>query len=70
MKLEYGTKEEHLATANRAKDNNVTSIWTGDIARNAYLRENLSFIQEENIATVTLEENYTAQESNYIIKWN
>lgn len=70
MALEYGTKEEHLATAKRAKDNNVTSIWTGDIARNAYLRENLSFIQEENIATVTLEENYTAQESNYIIKWN
>ena len=70
MKLEYGTKEEHLATVKRAKDNNVTSIWTGDIARNAYLRENLSFIQEENIATVTLEENYTAQESNYIIKWN
>ena len=53
MKLEYGTKEEHLATAKRAKDNNVTSIWTGDLARNAYLRDNLSFIQEENIATVT-----------------
>ena len=44
--------------------------WIGDITRNAYLRENLSFIQEENIATVTLEENYIAQESNYIMKWN
>lgn len=27
MKLEYGTKEEHLATAKRAKDNNVTYIY-------------------------------------------
>lgn len=70
MDLKIGTRAEHLGTAKRAKENNVRSVWTGDVARNAYLRENLVFIEEEGLAEVTLEENYEAQESNYIIKWN
>lgn len=69
MKLVHGTREDHIATAERAKSNNIRSIWTGDIARNEYLQENLDFIQMEGLATVTFEDNVAAQQSNYIIHW-
>lgn len=69
MKLEYGTYKEHKATAQRAKDNNLNSIWTGDLKRNPYLRENLSFIQEKGLAEVDLKVDYDGQSSSYVIKW-
>ena len=70
MNLQYGTYEEHKATAERAKANGVSSVWTGHLRRNPYLQENLEFIQEENLAEVSLEVDYEGQSSDYIIKWN
>jgi hypothetical protein len=69
MNLEYGTLEEHLATAHRAKENNVTYVWSGNL-RNPYLAENLRFIQQKDLATVEFVEDYEEQESGYNIKWN
>lgn len=70
MNLQYGTTEEHLNTAKRAKANNITYVWSGDIRHNPYLAENLEFIQYKNLATVQFKENYDGQESGFILKWN
>ena len=70
MNLTHGTLEEHLATAQRAKDNNLTYIPSAILRRNPYLSENIEFIQKEGLAIVEFIENYEEQESGYNIKWN
>lgn len=70
MELIYGTREEHIGTLRRAKENGVTSAWTGDIRRNVYLRENLAFAEEEGIiAKLQIEENYEGQYSDFVWEW-
>ena len=70
MNLTYGTLTEHLATAQRAKENDLTYIPSVILRRSPYLSENIEFIQEKNLATVEFVENYEEQESGYNIKWN
>ena len=70
MNLTYGTLTEHLATAQRAKENNLTYIPSAILRRNPYLSENIEFIQERDLAIVEFVENYEEQESGYNIKWN
>ena len=70
MNLTYGTLEEHLATAQRAKENNLTYIPSIILRRSPYLSENIEFIQERDLATVEFVEDYEGQESGYNIKWN
>ncbi len=70
MKLIYGTAEEHTATIERTKAANPygLSVWTGDIRRNQYLQENLAFLEEQGLGTVTLDTS-DEQQSNFVIKW-
>lgn len=70
MNLTYGTLEEHLATAQRAKENDLTYIPLVILRRSPYLSENIEFIQERDLATVEFVEDYEGQESGYNIKWN
>ncbi len=70
MNLTYGTLEEHLATAQRAKENDLTYIPSVILRRSPYLSENIEFIQERDLATVEFVEDYEGQESGYNIKWN
>ena len=70
MNLTYGTLEEHLATAQRAKENDLTYIPSVILRRSPYLSENIEFIQERDLATVEFVEDYDEQESGYNIKWN
>ena len=70
MNLTYGTLEEHLATAQRAKENDLTYIPSVILRRSPYLSENIEFIQEKDLATVEFVEDYEGQESGYNIKWN
>ena len=70
MNLTHGTLEEHLATVQRAKDNDLTYIPSAILRRNPYLSENIEFIQEKDLATIEFVEDYEEQESGYIIKWN
>ena len=70
MNLTHGTLEEHLATIQRAKENDLTYIPSAILRRNLYLSENIEFIQERNLAIVEFVENYEEQESGYNIKWN
>jgi len=65
--LEYGTEEEHRATLNRAKEGELSYVWSGDIRRNAYLRENLRFGEEAGILTTKWIE--SDQESGWKISW-
>ena len=67
ISLQYGTREEHVATLRRAKNSGVRSIWSGDIRRNDYLRENLSFAEQEGFVKLT-EYEYD-QESGWDIQW-
>ena len=69
MNLKYGTLEEHLATAQRAKENDLTYIPSVILIRSPYLSENIEFIQERGLATVEFVEDYDEQESGYNIKW-
>ena len=70
MNLTYGTLEEHLATVQRAKENDLTYMPSVILRRSPYLSENIEFIQERNLAIVEFVENYEEQESGYNIKWN
>ena len=70
MNLTYGTLEEHLATAQRAKENDLTYMPSVILRRSPYLSENIEFIQERDLATVEFVEDYEGQESGYNIKWN
>ena len=63
MNLTYGTLEEHLATAQRAKENDLTYIPSVILRRSPYLSENIEFIQERDLATVEFVENYEEQKS-------
>lgn len=65
--LKYGTEEEHRATLDRARENGVTYVWSGDIRRNPYLAENLQFGVDNKIITTTFVEN--DQESGWEITW-
>lgn len=70
MNLTYGTLTEHLATAQRAKENDLTYIPSVILRRSPYLSENIEFIQKRDLATVEFVEDYEEQESGYNIKWN
>ena len=70
MNLTHGTLTEHLATAQRAKENDLTYIPSAILRCHPYLSENIKFIQEKNLATVEFTEDYEGQESGYNIKWN
>ena len=65
--FEHGTRDDHVATLRRAKDAGVRSIWSGDIRRNAYLRENLAFAEREGFVRLT--EYESDQESGWDIEW-
>lgn len=65
--LEYGTEEEHRATLQRAKENGVSYVWSGDVRRNRYLAENICFGEEAGILTTEYVEQ--SQESGWNIKW-
>lgn len=67
ISLQHGTREEHIATLRRAKNGGVRSIWSGDIRRNDYLRENLSFAEQEGFLKLT-EYEYD-QESGWNVQW-
>jgi hypothetical protein len=69
MILEHGTREDHLGTLERAREAGIDRVWTGDIRRNAYLRENLRFGQEEGIITVEMVEDYEGQQSDFLLTW-
>ena len=68
MTLEHGTRQEHIETLQRAKENEVSSIWSGDL-RNDYLRENLAFAEEEGIIKASPYDYADAQESGFDIEW-
>jgi len=67
FKFEHGTEEEHRGTAARAKENDISYIWSGTIRSSPYLRENLEFIQHFNLATLTYVE--CEQESGWEVDW-
>jgi hypothetical protein len=67
--LEQGTRREHLDTLIRANKGNLSYVWSGDIRRNPYLRENLQFALDEEIIEATFVEYYEAQESGWKIEW-
>lgn len=69
MELIYGTRDEHLATLRRAKNNGLASVWSGDVRRNPYLRENLAFAESEGIVELESYDNAEAQESGWNITW-
>jgi hypothetical protein len=69
MELQYGTEKEHRATLQRAKDNRVWKIWSGDVRRNPYLRENMIFAERVGIAKFTPYNSYEQQESGWVIEW-
>lgn len=69
MNLEHGTEDEHLGTLRRAKDNGLKEVWSGDLIRNSYLRENVAYAQEKGILSVELVEYREAQCSNYVLTW-
>lgn len=64
-----GSIEEHVATLIRAKKNGLSYIWSGDIRRNPYLRENLQFAVDEGFVETEFVEYYEAQESGWKIRW-
>lgn len=67
MVLTFGSREEHIATLRRAKAAGVNSVWSGDIARNQYLQENLQLAEAEKILKL---EPYTMhQESGWKFEW-
>lgn len=66
--LRHGTEEEHRATLKRAKENDISYVWSGDL-RNPYLLENLRFGQDVGLIEVEFVEYYEAQESGYRIKY-
>ena len=66
MELQEGTEEEHLKTLERANQNKIKYVWSGDL-RNNYLRENLAFGVERGIISIEYVED--AQESGYFIKF-
>lgn len=69
LELTQGTREDHIDTLRRAKANGLTSIWSGDIARNRYLHENLVFAEREGIISLEEYDNRQAQESGWTITW-
>lgn len=68
MELKHGTREEHLATLKRAKNGGLSYVWSGDIRRSPYLRENLQFAVEEGIITTEWVE--SDQESGWLVVFN
>lgn len=69
MELQHGTEQEHLASLERAKQAGLSSIWSGDVRRNAYLRENMVFAEKRGIAKFTFYEDYYGQESGWNVEW-
>ena len=68
--LKHGTVSEHLATINRAIDNGIDNVWSGDITHNKYLQENLLFAQKNGLLIITEEIDYDMQMSYLILNWN
>ena len=55
------------ATIARAKANGVEYIWSGDLVRNRYLRECLTFAEENNLVKIIPKE--MEQETGFIVEW-
>lgn len=66
--LIHGSKEEHMTTLQRAKQNNISYVWSGEL-RNPYLLENLYFGKELGLIDIEFFEDYEGQESGYKIKY-
>ena len=66
INTQYGTREEHIATLQRAKYNKLFYVWSGQL-RSDYLRENLNFAVENGFIKLT--EYETKQESGYHVEW-
>lgn len=69
IELIHGTREDHLATLRRALAGGVQSVWSGDLRRNAYLRENVAFAEAEGILTTKPYDDRDAQESGLTLTW-
>jgi hypothetical protein len=70
MELEHGTRQEHLETWQRAKARGVDSAWTGDARRNPYLRESLTFGEEEHIIKhLEIKTYWDQQHSDFVWEW-
>lgn len=65
--LEQGTREEHIATLRRARTAGVKTVWSGDVRRNPYLRENLKFAETERMVRLTPYE--AEQETGWRLTW-
>ena len=66
MKNDY-SEEDFMGTIERAKANGVEYIWSGDLCRNRYLRECLSFAVANGLATT--EEKEMEQETGVVVTW-
>lgn len=66
MKNDY-SEDDFRGTIDRAKKNCVDYIWSGDLARNRYLRECLSFAVETGLAEIKIKE--MEQETGVIVTW-
>lgn len=62
--------DEHKATIARTKEAHPDGleVWTGDIRRNAYLRENLEVMKYLGVADIELDVS-NDQQSNFVIRW-
>jgi hypothetical protein len=69
MNLVHGTAAEHIGTLLRACENNVTSVWSGSLRHNAYLRENLDYGVEAGLIKLKDYDHREAQESGYTITY-
>ncbi len=69
MQLQYGSHDEHVATIQRAKENSVTNVWTGDLKRKPYLAENLNYCESIGLIETEFVSDKDAQESYYLITY-
>jgi len=60
-------EEEYLGTIKRAKENDVSYIWSGDLLRNEYLRNCLAYGGSNNLLSLTYVE--MEQETGYNVRW-
>ena len=69
MNLVHGTKEEHLETIKKARENNISYVWSGHLRRSPYLLENLKFAMEIGAFNTTFVDSAINQESGFDVTW-
>lgn len=67
--LKLGMLEDHLGTVRRGRAMGDCLVWSGDLRRNAYLRENLAFIEANRLAEIAEVVSYEDQCSYVKISW-